>query len=127
MGRPDTRHIFVDIGLGFHVEFTWSEALQYISMKEKALSRFDHTNWYLLSGFMFLFFAPWTSNFLSVIPIAWSTTHTTLLLYLQNAYHIVLPSAFLLDVFQFLSQILLGVRLADFSIQIASGIHCGVH
>lgn len=36
---PDTRHIFVDIGLGFYAEFTWSEALQFISTKEKALSR----------------------------------------------------------------------------------------
>ncbi|KAH9331171.1 hypothetical protein KI387_003279, partial [Taxus chinensis] len=36
---PDTRHIFVEIGLGFHVEFTWSEALQFISTKEQALSR----------------------------------------------------------------------------------------
>ncbi|KNA20112.1 hypothetical protein SOVF_055330 [Spinacia oleracea] len=30
---PDTRHIFVDVGLGFHVEFTWSEALSYIAAK----------------------------------------------------------------------------------------------
>ncbi|KAJ3697847.1 hypothetical protein LUZ61_001552 [Rhynchospora tenuis] len=36
---PDTRHIFVDIGLGFHVEFTWSEALQFISVKEARLAR----------------------------------------------------------------------------------------
>ncbi|KAL5553716.1 hypothetical protein UlMin_041117 [Ulmus minor] len=36
---PDTRHIFVDVGLGFHVEFTWSEALRYISMREERLSR----------------------------------------------------------------------------------------
>eukprot|EP00249_Psilotum_nudum_P016154 c25682_g1_i3 orf=191-631(+) len=36
---PDTSSIFVNIGLGFHVEFTWSEALQFISMKEKILSR----------------------------------------------------------------------------------------
>ncbi|XP_059655790.1 uncharacterized protein LOC132302830 isoform X5 [Cornus florida] len=32
---PDTRHIFVDIGLGFHVEFTWSEALNYITAREE--------------------------------------------------------------------------------------------
>ncbi|XP_043703721.1 protein UXT homolog isoform X2 [Telopea speciosissima] len=36
---PDTRHIFVDIGLGFHVEFTWSEALEFISRKEERLDR----------------------------------------------------------------------------------------
>ncbi|KAF8399534.1 hypothetical protein HHK36_015401 [Tetracentron sinense] len=37
---PDTRHIFVDIGLGFHVEFTWSEALEFISVKEARLARY---------------------------------------------------------------------------------------
>ncbi|KAM1170499.1 hypothetical protein ACFX2G_021360 [Malus domestica] len=36
---PDTRRIFVDIGLGFHVEFTWSEALNYISQREEELAR----------------------------------------------------------------------------------------
>jgi hypothetical protein len=36
---PDTRHIFVDIGLGFHVEFTWQEALQFISVRESRLAR----------------------------------------------------------------------------------------
>ncbi|KAL9269429.1 UXT-like protein [Drosera capensis] len=36
---PDTRHIFVDIGMGFHVEFTWSEALKFISMREEKLSK----------------------------------------------------------------------------------------
>ncbi|PIN03700.1 putative transcriptional regulator UXT [Handroanthus impetiginosus] len=36
---PDTRHIFVDVGLGFHVEFTWSEALDYIAAREERLSR----------------------------------------------------------------------------------------
>ncbi|KAG8383065.1 hypothetical protein BUALT_Bualt05G0145900 [Buddleja alternifolia] len=36
---PDTRHIFVDVGLGFHVEFTWSEALNFIAAKEEKLSR----------------------------------------------------------------------------------------
>lgn len=35
---PDTQRIFVDIGLGFHVEFTWSEALKYISIKEESLA-----------------------------------------------------------------------------------------
>ncbi|XP_073005850.1 uncharacterized protein [Typha latifolia] len=36
---PDTRHIFVDIGMGFHVEFTWSEALEFISVREARLAR----------------------------------------------------------------------------------------
>ncbi|CAA7404220.1 unnamed protein product [Spirodela intermedia] len=36
---PDTRHIFVDVGLGFHVEFTWSEALEFISVKEARIAR----------------------------------------------------------------------------------------
>ncbi|CAN6219465.1 unnamed protein product [Urochloa humidicola] len=36
---PDTRHIFVDIGLGFHVEFTWQEALQFISVRQARLAR----------------------------------------------------------------------------------------
>ncbi|KAK9119086.1 hypothetical protein Scep_017179 [Stephania cephalantha] len=35
---PDTRYIFVDVGLGFHVEFTWSEALDFISVKEPRLA-----------------------------------------------------------------------------------------
>ncbi|GAB2280237.1 hypothetical protein Dimus_014880 [Dionaea muscipula] len=36
---PDTRHIFVDVGMGFHVEFTWSEALDFISMREERLAK----------------------------------------------------------------------------------------
>ncbi|KAI0493224.1 hypothetical protein KFK09_027500 [Dendrobium nobile] len=36
---PDTRHIFVDIGMGFHVEFTWSEALEFISVRESRLAK----------------------------------------------------------------------------------------
>ncbi|KAA8532930.1 hypothetical protein F0562_032953 [Nyssa sinensis] len=36
---PDTQHIFVDVGLGFHVEFTWSEALNYITAREEKLAR----------------------------------------------------------------------------------------
>ncbi|KAK4376639.1 hypothetical protein RND71_002935 [Anisodus tanguticus] len=36
---PDTMHICVDVGLGFHVEFTWSEALNYISAREEKLAR----------------------------------------------------------------------------------------
>ncbi|KAF3431522.1 hypothetical protein FNV43_RR26253 [Rhamnella rubrinervis] len=36
---PDTKRIFVDVGLGFHVEFTWSEALNFISLREEKLSK----------------------------------------------------------------------------------------
>ncbi|KAI4302162.1 hypothetical protein MLD38_037944 [Melastoma candidum] len=36
---PDTQHIFVDVGLGFHVEFTWSEALKFIQLREEKLGR----------------------------------------------------------------------------------------
>ncbi|KAK7274876.1 hypothetical protein RIF29_15977 [Crotalaria pallida] len=36
---PDTQHIFVDIGLGFHVEFTWSEALNFIEKREEKIAR----------------------------------------------------------------------------------------
>ncbi|CAN0923622.1 Protein UXT homolog [Linum grandiflorum] len=35
----DTQRIFVDVGLGFHVEFTWSEALNFISLREEKISR----------------------------------------------------------------------------------------
>ncbi|MQL87640.1 hypothetical protein Taro_020186, partial [Colocasia esculenta] len=37
---PDTRHIFVDVGLGFHVEFTWSEALEFIAVREARITRY---------------------------------------------------------------------------------------
>ncbi|KAI3429181.1 uncharacterized protein J3R85_008607 [Psidium guajava] len=36
---PNTERIFVDVGLGFHVEFTWSEALNYILLREEKLAR----------------------------------------------------------------------------------------
>ncbi|KAI8022953.1 hypothetical protein LOK49_LG03G03044 [Camellia lanceoleosa] len=36
---PDTRCIFVAIGLGFHVEFTWSEALNYMTARKEKLAR----------------------------------------------------------------------------------------
>ncbi|OWM75917.1 hypothetical protein CDL15_Pgr009561 [Punica granatum] len=36
---PDTQRIFVDIGYGFHVEFTWDEALNYIPLREELLAR----------------------------------------------------------------------------------------
>lgn len=46
--RPDTQHIFVDVGFGFHVEFTWSEALNYIEKREEKIARYkfliQHTN-----------------------------------------------------------------------------------
>ncbi|GBG64948.1 hypothetical protein CBR_g48697 [Chara braunii] len=34
----DTSHLFVDIGLGFHVEFTLQEALNFIDLKQKSLT-----------------------------------------------------------------------------------------
>ncbi|KAI3874995.1 hypothetical protein MKW98_019568 [Papaver atlanticum] len=37
--RLDTRHIFVDVGLGFLVEFTWPEAPEFISLKEARLAK----------------------------------------------------------------------------------------
>ncbi|KAI3980070.1 hypothetical protein MKX01_042724 [Papaver californicum] len=37
---PDTRHIFLDVGLGFHVEFTWPEALEFISLKGERTDKF---------------------------------------------------------------------------------------
>ncbi|KAL9661381.1 hypothetical protein QQ045_026205 [Rhodiola kirilowii] len=36
---PDTSRIFVDVGLGFHVEFTLSEALKFISTREEKLAK----------------------------------------------------------------------------------------
>ncbi|KAI3897101.1 hypothetical protein MKW98_015797 [Papaver atlanticum] len=36
----DTRHIFVDVGVGLHVEFTWTEALEFISLKEARLAKY---------------------------------------------------------------------------------------
>ncbi|XP_039024807.1 protein UXT homolog, partial [Hibiscus syriacus] len=36
---PDAQRIFVDIGVGFHVEFTWSEALKFISLREEKLEK----------------------------------------------------------------------------------------
>ncbi|ERN06505.1 hypothetical protein AMTR_s00058p00071840 [Amborella trichopoda] len=47
---PDTRHIFVDVGLGFHVEFTWSEALEFISVKEARLARQIEEYTHLIAG-----------------------------------------------------------------------------
>ncbi|XP_029127935.1 protein UXT homolog isoform X2 [Cajanus cajan] len=35
----NTQHIFVDVGFGFHVEFTWSEALNYIEKREEKIAR----------------------------------------------------------------------------------------
>ncbi|XP_074568619.1 uncharacterized protein LOC141825126 [Curcuma longa] len=36
---PETRHIYLDIGLGFHVEFTLPEALEFISVREARLAK----------------------------------------------------------------------------------------
>ncbi|XP_071695982.1 uncharacterized protein [Rutidosis leptorrhynchoides] len=36
---PDTRYIYVDVGLGFHVELTWSEALNFIPAREEKLAK----------------------------------------------------------------------------------------
>jgi prefoldin subunit 5 len=36
---PNATKIFVDIGLGFHAEFTLDEALEFISAKDKLLSK----------------------------------------------------------------------------------------
>ncbi len=36
---PDSSRIFVDIGLGFHAEFTWQEALNFIISKEEMLAK----------------------------------------------------------------------------------------
>jgi prefoldin subunit 5 len=35
---PDTSHVFVNVGLGFHVEFTLQEALAFIELKETHLA-----------------------------------------------------------------------------------------
>lgn len=36
---PDTRTIMVDVGLGFYVELSWSEALSYIAAREERLAK----------------------------------------------------------------------------------------
>ncbi|XP_019084888.1 PREDICTED: protein UXT homolog [Camelina sativa] len=36
-----SRHIFMDIGLGFYVEFTRQEALDHISQREERIKKFD--------------------------------------------------------------------------------------
>ncbi|KAH0918086.1 hypothetical protein HID58_025746 [Brassica napus] len=36
---PDTRHIFMDVGLGFYVEFTRQEALDYIPKREELVKK----------------------------------------------------------------------------------------
>ncbi|KAL1338506.1 hypothetical protein HN51_033135 [Arachis hypogaea] len=36
---PKTQHIFVDVGLEFHVEFTWFEALNYIQKREETIAK----------------------------------------------------------------------------------------
>lgn len=37
---PDTSRIMVKVGLGFHVEFTLTEALEFIDQKEKDLTKY---------------------------------------------------------------------------------------
>lgn len=37
--RPDATRIFVDIGLGFHAELDWDEALVFCQKKEADLNR----------------------------------------------------------------------------------------
>ncbi|MED6227328.1 hypothetical protein PIB30_112462, partial [Stylosanthes scabra] len=55
---PNTQRIFVDVGLGFHVEFTWSEALNYIYVEHHIYARseryvdLDHLEGYLRIGFV---------------------------------------------------------------------------
>ncbi|XP_056866701.1 uncharacterized protein LOC108833907 isoform X2 [Raphanus sativus] len=36
---PDTRHVFMDVGLGFYVEFTRQEALDYIPQREERVQK----------------------------------------------------------------------------------------
>ncbi|CAN8313215.1 unnamed protein product [Cochlearia groenlandica] len=36
---PDTRHIIMDVGLNFYVEFTRKEALDYISQREERIKK----------------------------------------------------------------------------------------
>lgn len=38
------RHIFVDIGMGFQVEFTWLEALEFITLREARLARYSFSS-----------------------------------------------------------------------------------
>ncbi|KAG6763954.1 hypothetical protein POTOM_031404 [Populus tomentosa] len=38
---PDTQRIFVDVGLGFHVEFTWTEALNFIALREEKIASYS--------------------------------------------------------------------------------------
>ncbi|XP_033135159.1 uncharacterized protein LOC103840866 [Brassica rapa] len=40
---PDTRHTFVDVGLGFYVEFTRQEALDYIPQREERVKKYVNT------------------------------------------------------------------------------------
>lgn len=36
---PDTKHIFVNVGFGFHAELTLDEALEFIKKKEVHLQK----------------------------------------------------------------------------------------
>ena len=39
--RSDTSHIFVEVGLGFHAQFTLDEALEFIDEKMKHLTEYS--------------------------------------------------------------------------------------
>ena len=39
MLSPDTKHIFVNVGFGFHAELTLDEALEFIKKKEVHLQK----------------------------------------------------------------------------------------
>jgi hypothetical protein len=51
--RPDAQRIFVDVGLGFHVEFTWTEALNFIALREEKIARYAISLW-LIKAFSYL-------------------------------------------------------------------------
>ena len=38
--RPDTKYIYVNVGFGFHVQFTLDEAKNFIDKKEQQLQRY---------------------------------------------------------------------------------------
>ena len=41
MLSPDTKHIFVNVGFGFHAELTLDEALEFIKKKEVHLQKYE--------------------------------------------------------------------------------------
>jgi prefoldin subunit 5 len=48
---PDTSRVFVNIGLGFHLEFTVNEAVSFIEEKEKQLNKYFHEYLLVLTDF----------------------------------------------------------------------------